>query len=226
MFRRSARCATPLASLLAAGTLTAVASPAAGGDDFTRSGPYLSLSALYASDLYEEELEDQLADALGPVSVDIRDSYGITARAGLRFLSILAVELQYDWVGDYDVDIDVPGLTTETLQVEVEQHTITANARLNITIGPVQPFLLAGVGIQHVEAEGEGLLGTLIVRDDTDQTVLAGRIGAGVEVYLTDHLGVTAEGLVVLTDEGIAVSGFEVDNVFYAGAALGLTYRY
>ena len=45
--------------------------------DFSRSGPYFSLSGMWVSDLYENELEDQLEDAFGPVLKE-----GLYANAG------------------------------------------------------------------------------------------------------------------------------------------------
>ena len=148
--------------------------------------------------------------------------------AGLRFFEFVSIEVQYDWLAPYDVDFDIPGLVGDETTVEVEQqHTLTANLRLTAPLGPIHPYVLAGIGFQHIELDGTARLGPILtIRERVDDTVLAGRVGAGVEFMLTNHVGIFVEGLVLLTDEELNIAGQEVDNIFYAGGGAGLTYRF
>lgn len=215
-------------SLLALWLSTGVGHAQGGGGnaDYSRSGPYISISGLFVSDLYEDELEDQLSDAFGPVNVDVDNSGGISARVGMRLIPILAIELQYDWVAEYEVKFDVPVLTTDRISVDVKQQTLTANARINIPLGRVQPFVLAGIGFQHFELDGNATLGAIRLRENVKEMTLAGRLGVGVEFFVTENIGIIAEGTFVLTNEEFEVADQTINNLFYAGAGLGLTYRF
>lgn len=193
----------------------------------TRLGPYVTFSALYVTDLYEDELEDALSDSFGPIEVDIDDAWGFSARAGVRFLPFAALELQYDWLEEYAAEFDLPGVSGVRTTIDVEQQSLTANLRLIAPIGRVQPYVLAGIGFARVELDGQAVLpGPTVVEESSDDVVLAGRVAVGLELYLTDHVALAAEGLVLLTDEEIEIQGERVDHIFYAGGTLGLTYRF
>ncbi len=192
--------------------------------DWTRSGIYLAVAGVGATDLYEDELEDAIEDQVGPgVGIDIESTGGVSARVGVRFLTALAFEVHYEWISEYDVELNLGG-PANIGKVGVEHHTLTGNVRLNIPIGRVQPYVLAGLGFQRIETDAT--IAGLGIRDRDQSTSVAGRVGAGIEIYLTEHVALFGEGLVVLTNHEIDLGNQDFDHIFYGGGAGGLTFRF
>lgn len=209
-----------------AGALSALAfvlcfgSTAASAGDFSRLGVYLGVGGTYATDLYEDEIED----SLNGVKANVDPTGGVNARLGVRFLKVLALEAQYEWLSPYDVSLRVSGFG-KLGTVEVEQHTLTGNLKLYLPIWRIQPYALAGIGLQRIDLNASGGLGGI---SDTE-TALAGRAGAGVEIYLSEHVVLYGEGAVVLTDEKLNVPsalGKDIDHIFYAAGQAGLMWRF
>jgi len=212
------------AHALAFGSVLAVCTTApARAGDFSRTGFYLGAGGSYTTDLYEDEIDDAI-DVPG-VSVDIESTPGVNARAGLRFLKFLAVELQYEWLDQYDIDISYASLSGS---LEVKQQTLTANLKIYpIPAWRFQPYILAGIGFQHFEIDGS-IAGGLFTANE-EETALAGRAGVGLDVYLTEHIVIYGEGSVVLTDLDLdlpAAVGSNIDNIFYVGGQAGLMWRF
>ena len=76
---------------------------------------------------------------LQQVSVD--NSLGINARAGYRFLSWLAAELEYEWTSGFEVKG-----TGGAKPLSLEGNMLTLKAKFILPTGRVQPYLLAGFG--------------------------------------------------------------------------------
>jgi opacity protein-like surface antigen len=199
---------------LACALLLALALPrAAAAGDFDRFGFYVGGGGSFATALWDEELEDELG-----VSVDVEDAWGANARAGLRILGALAVEAQYEWLDTYRVE--VAGIDA----FDVESHVLTANLKLFLPFWRVQPYLLAGVGFADVQLDDALGLGI-----SDSETSLAGRAALGLDVYLTKHIALYAEGGALVIDREIDtnVPGVgTVEPLFYTGAQLGVMFRF
>ena len=223
--RRLGRLCGVLLVLLAASTASAQ-QPADEPPDYARDGFYVQVSGIFATDLFEDEIGDALLPA--GFEADIDPTFGVGARVGARFLRVLAIELDYEWLEDYDIDVGLVG-GGNLGGASLEQQTLTANLRLFAPIGRFQPYLLAGAGFQRLELDLSSALPVTVTGDGTD-TVFAGRVGLGFDVYLTENLALSAEGLVVLTNEEVDVNlGFgdqTISNIFYAGARWGATWRF
>ena len=204
-----------LACLVSAGAAQAQA------PDYGRAGFYIGGGFSYATALYEGEIEDALPSGF---QVDIDDNFGANARAGFRISSFFALELQYDWIDTYDITVtnaDVSG------QSAIDVQTLTANVKLYLPIQRFHPYMLAGIGYQRYQIETSSSPET--VRFESDDYVLAGRLGLGFDVYLTEHVLFYAEGSAVLSDAtvNIPIDGAgEVDNLFYAGLNTGFLWRF
>lgn len=186
---------------------------AAAAGDFDRFGPYLGVGGSFAAALWDDELEDQLG-----VSVEVDDAWGLNARAGLRIVSALAVEAQYEWLDSYDVKVE--GINA----FDLESHALTANLKLYLPFWRVQPYLLGGIGFADIQFDDSLGLGI-----SESQTSLAGRVALGLDVYLTKRLAVYAEGGLLVIDQQIDpnVPGADtVDPLLYTGAQLGVMYRF
>ena len=189
--------------------------------DFSRPGFYVGGGISYATDLYEDEIEDALNTGFG---VDIEDTFGVNTRVGGRFFRFVALELQYEWLDSYDINIDNAGGRSR-----VDAQTFTGNLKLYLPIQRFQPYVLAGIGFQRYEIDNNYFNGT--VRTQDDDIDLAGRVGLGFDAYLTENVVFYAEGSAVLSNAKIdlpaVVSGGDtIDNLFYAGFQSGLLWRF
>ena len=178
-----------------------LAGPAASndrGDDESpvgRSGFYIGASGVYASDIFESEVEDVVEDAFGvPVSVDVEESQGINARIGYRFAGgFFATEVQYEWVDDFDIGLSAVGVPVGSARLG--GHIVTLNAKLIAPIWRIQPYLMAGAGGALYDFEDNTPLNVL--GGSGTKTGFAGRAGGGIDFHLLKHLVLNAEAAVV-----------------------------
>ena len=135
----------------------------------------------------------------GPsTSVDIDDvNWGGEVRAGYRFHPHLAAELQGQYNGLYDVKANTVG---RPLLGSVEVITSTANLKVYPIGGPIQPYVLGGVGIMWADTEDRAAGAKLPLGD----VEFAGRGGLGVDMYISPLLAVYAEGSYVAATGGLA----------------------
>jgi opacity protein-like surface antigen len=204
----------PTSRLLCLALLGALLAAPASAGDYSRFGLYLGGGGSYGTDVFTDEIANSFN-----VPVDVDDTFGANARVGLRLFAPLALELQYEWLSEYDIEI--LGFDAFSL----EQQALSANLKLYLPIWRVQPYLLAGVGFVHYELE-DSVPGIDLSADDT---VLAGRFGGGAEVYLTRHLALYGEGAVVLTaaEIDIDIPGVsDVKGLHYVSAQAGLIIRF
>jgi opacity protein-like surface antigen len=177
--------------------VSAIAASAA-AEDFSRSGPYLGVGGTFGTDLFENDVEDAVEDATGTsVDLDIDDSWGLNAVLGYRMLSFVATELQYEYIDSFQIDVDVPADS----RLELTGHVATLNLKLVLPTWRIQPYLLLGIGAAFYSAEGSVLSTNLF---ENDEWVLAGRVGAGIDFYLTRHLVLNVAATTVLTADEIS----------------------
>jgi opacity protein-like surface antigen len=197
-------------------------------DDFDRFGPYVGLNAVYAIDLFEDQISG-LFNA-PPGAVDVGSSPGLNARVGLRAFSWIAIEAQYEWVQDMEVKLlGIPA-------ANFREHVVTGNIKLFLPFWRIQPYILGGAGASYVGIEPtpaivalQGIFGTLLVaRSDWG---FAGRLGAGLDMYLTKHIALNVEGTGVLTTTSFNTSDLTatpstLDKLYYFSVSAGLVYRF
>ncbi len=108
------------------------------------------------------------------------DSGSILFRAGYRGDPYLAVEFLGEvlpgFEGDDSVDNDVNGFA------------VTANAKLLLPLGRVEPWLMAGIGFLDIDADS----------NDETREDFAFRSAAGLDVHLTPHWALYAEAAYML----------------------------
>lgn len=207
-------------------------------DPFDRPGPYVTVAGSYTYNFFDQQIEDYLEDELGEQgSVDIDDSGGLNARLGYRAASWFAAELAYEWIDRYDVevggDLGPGGGALSGRLYDIEGHTLTANGRLIVPFWRIQPYLLLGAGLSVYDVDRGPVAGPLEAQDDDIEiesgrsAAFAGRVGLGLDLYLTSNIVLQAEGTALYTtqdfetpDEGA------IDDLYYLAISAGLQFRF
>ncbi len=104
-------------------------------------------------------------------------SWGIDARAGFRVHERIALEGNYLWAARHETTFGGQRLDL------VEMHAGTANAKLFLLTGTIEPYALIGTGLVFADSDVEG-----------ENTRWAIRGGGGVQVFFTDMVGAYVEG--------------------------------
>ncbi len=211
-----------LVPLLFLSTLPA-ASPAIAEDEpsFSRSGGYLGIGGTYGFNL----IEDQLKEALGAggIPVTLGDSPGVNARAGYRLFSFLALEAHYEWLHRLPLRFEQAG--GDLLDVgRFQSHVITANMKVYLPIWRIQPYLLAGGGV-GIWTFDFNLTNPPLTADVTG-TGFAGRLGAGVDLYVARGWALNVEGAAVLSTRQFELPSGTLDALYYFSLSGNLIYRF
>jgi len=145
---------------------------AAADEDFARSGAYIGVGASRSLNLLEAFLDDD------PVltNLQVSDTWGVNARAGYRLTSWFALEGEYEWMGEYKVRFG--GLDLG----HINAQAATVNLRLIGPFGRFQPYLLLGAGALFIGTNDR--FNAL----DVESPSFAGRVGLGLDVFVTQHL--------------------------------------
>ncbi len=187
---------------------------AASADRFARFGPYIGVNGAFGYPLFEDQVEDILG-----AGTELDYTWGLNTRAGLRLLSFLALEAQYEWMEGFEIK---PPAASPVPNVDITGHTLTGNLKLYIPIQRVQPYLLAGFGFTKYKFAAQGF-------DSYTDTFFAGRVGAGADIYLTKKWAINAEASALLTASDLENIGQNLDSLsslHYISASLGLMYRF
>jgi opacity protein-like surface antigen len=180
----------PMRRLVAASSVLALfcgvapsASQAEAAVDYSRPGVYIGVSGLGAIAMFDDPNE----------ALDVKDSWGLGARAGYRVGRYFAAEVQYEWIEGVDVESNL-GPTNSLVA-----HFLTVNARAILPLeGRAQIYLSTGMGMGIYSSRGR-VDNLPINGTQTDFTL---RFAAGADYYLTDHVVFNAEvGTVYTSDE-------------------------
>jgi opacity protein-like surface antigen len=182
--------------------------------DFARSGPYIGVGASRTANLVEAFLDGT------PIleDIDISNSWGVNTRLGYRLTSWFALEAEYEWLDRMNASLN--GVNVGSLQMQ----SATANLRLIAPLGRFQPYFLLGAGAIFLNVD------TPFNQLEVDHSAFAGRVGLGLDVYLTENvlLNVGAEGLlspaeVKLNTGSVSVSENGIGTVTFQA---GLGFRF
>ena len=215
---------------------SARADDAPDSDPFDRPGFYIGGGGTYQFNAFssriEDVIEDEVDDALPGANADFNldESGGFNALLGYRIWSWFALELQYEWVDEYDIDgsIDAPVPVSGKLY-SIEGHTLTANTKWIIPFWRIQPYFLIGGGAAMSDVSTGNLAAALTALgadiDDGKHLKPAARGGLGLDLYITEHILVNAQASVVVTTLQNPDIG-DVDDLNYMSFAAGLQYRF
>ena len=190
----------------------AAAGPYDRAESYDRAGWYVGLGAGWATDLFENEVEKFVEDVAGqPASIDIAQSWSINAVGGYRLFSFLALELEYEYVNDFEIEGSIEAGPVGDLvgTVDLSAHIITANVKAIVPFWRVQPYGLVGLGVATFSADLSSNVEppqneVAALQAFTDESGFAARLGAGVDVYLTEHWLLTGGVSAILTADKIS----------------------
>lgn len=188
-----ARCFALVAILVA----LVASSAARAQDDFARNGVYAGLAGslgIYTS-------EDDLGN-----NVDIDPAVGLNARLGYRLHPHVAVEGEFEWLSE--ADVEVGNLDAGTIQT----WTFGAGAKAYALTGRLQPYFAFSLGGMVLQAEAGSA--------DKEKAAFAPRVGGGIDIYITRNLyGNLGISYVIPTSDSL-------DQFDFVSFAWGLGYRF
>jgi len=202
-------------------------------DGYARDGIYLSanVSGAWYTEVKDDTrgiiesappvIQTILDKCISPTNPDPCDSgvldsnnpVGLGVRVGYRFHPHLAAEIELQWYSDMKIDFLVNDDTTKLLKLE--SLTLTGNVKGYLLTGRIQPFVVAGAGLMHFNAEDRLNLGIVKSKGDA----FAGRFGVGIDFYINKNI-------VVVTEGGYVLPTGDADGLDYVFWSVGLQYRF
>jgi len=138
-------------------------------DDFNRAGAFVGLGFNWQVQGFQGPYRDQ----------DYGNSWGFNARGGYRFYDWLAAEGIVEYADRF-------GPRTQNATADsISLLSTTVNGKFILPLERFQPYLEAGFGLLRAD-DGDGFINS---RRDSDLG-FAGRLGAGIDLYLTRHISV------------------------------------
>jgi opacity protein-like surface antigen len=149
-------------------------------DDFGRSGPYARIG-------FSGAFDGSAADSAGS-----ERGLGVGASAGYRLNKWFAAEAQYNW---FSPAAQEGGST-------VERWDTTVNFRASLS-GRFQPYVLVGLGYGRFKRTFESAPIAPV-----DAGGFGSRWGGGLDVYLTNHIVLYAEGSYMWLTGDVSEQGY------------------
>lgn len=217
--RHRTRTRQPLATALLLWLLAlaiGAVSPAWAADDdaeYDRSGIYLGGMAVYAIPTEKGDLEDEFNEDLGPgSSSDVDNSWGASGRLGYRLHPRFAIEAQFEFLSNIEVDgKDMDG--GDEHKNEINLFALTGNAKAFLLTGRFQPYLIAGAGWSRARFDPPGS------GPKSRHNGFATRIGAGFDLYASEDVALS-------TEVGYVLHTGKLEDLDYLSIGLGLTLRF
>jgi opacity protein-like surface antigen len=168
------------------------------GADYTREGWYLQAQGLYAFQNFHD--------------FDVDDDAGFNVTAGWRGWEMFAGEFEFEFVNRFPGQDTDPDFRVYDASLLLKLYPLARVFEPDSVFNRFQPWLKAGPGWMWVERRGGG-------QSHRDRGDFAGRFGAGMDLYLTQHL-------VVVLSANYELPTSDVSQFPYLSAAGGIQYRF
>lgn len=166
------------------------------GPDYAKTGGYVGLGFALGIDNWPSFVPDS------------DPAYGFDAWGGYRFHPNFSAELQLEYLNGFDTPGGPVGVSGQGV-------TFTGNMKYYILKNRFQPFLLAGVGLGWQELTN-GLT-------TVGESGLAGRLGGGIDFYLTESIALQVSSSYVFVRYGLDPLREQGD---YVSVLFGAQYRF
>lgn len=192
-----------IAPLLAvAAPLLAPTAPA-DAQDYVREGWYVGARGVYAIEEFD-------------VDASVDDDFGFNVFAGYRMYEGLASDFEFEYIDAFSArgrpagpDFDI---RTFDLSWNFRVYPLAWVFEPDSVFQRVQPYLSAGPSLQWVQLQR-------VPGGDRDEGNFAGRLGGGIDFYLTDSVALSADAI-------YTIGTGDVSDYPYLSVGWGITYRF
>lgn len=154
-------------------------------------GFFLGAGASYAWENFDD---DELTDlerepGISNVDVEFDDAWGFNVFAGYKFMKYLALEANYNYYDDFEVDLDARVFgNSVSADADIEIWTVTADLLLMYPVfdDRLVPYLRFGGGYMDAEIDAGG--------DDDDENDLVMNLGGGIDYFLNEIVSLGLDG--------------------------------
>jgi len=181
--------------LLVALSWTAASAHAGNGDaedDYAKSGIYLGGGVGIGLPVFDVD------------GVDLGEAIGFDVRFGYRVAPNFAAEVQLDYVFDFK---------DSELKASLDAMALTANAKVFLLTGDIQPYALIGLGVGRQTGNFGDYKGATVG--------YVNRFGAGVDFYGSDD-----DGLALSVGASYVLGTGDLASTRYVSITAGLQYRF
>ena len=184
------------------------------------TGPYFGIGVTFAKQDFDTGDIDQALAGTG-LSADFDDTWGLNVRAGYKFNRYIAAELALDYLPNFKWSVATRvGGTPLSGELTVDVMAWTISAKISpFDSQKIKPYFVIGGGIMHASADASIAIPGYSVSSSDDETDLCGKIGLGVDYFVTDQVSL---GL-----EGAYFAGFnDLDNIRFYTVTAGVAYHF
>ena len=193
----------PAAALAAALAASVAAPPASAEADYSRTGWYAGARGVYAVENFD-------------VAGNAANDFGFNLFAGYRLFSFLSSDFEFEYIDALRVSGNAgnPNFDVRTfvLAWNFRAYPLSPLLEPSSPLQRVQPYLSAGVSNQWVQLQR-------LPSGDRDEGNFAGRLGGGVDFYLTENWVLTADAI-------YTIGSGDVSDFPYLSIGWGFAYRF
>ncbi|MEL6979394.1 MAG: outer membrane beta-barrel protein [Pseudomonadota bacterium] len=178
------------------------------------SGPYVGAQLNYSSGSFEGSHENNKLKSRTPFVFDFEskgEAYGGQIGYNHQFDNdiVLGAEIEGVFVEGYGGEMLKQPAGPETAEAWID-FAASARLRLGYAVGPVLPYVSAGVGVVSYETrlrENPGGSPTLPLRVDFDESAIAPVLGAGLEAMVFEDFSVRGDFTYFFIDDETSTFG-------------------
>jgi len=181
--------------------------------DYARPAWYVSVAGTFNVHLFEEEVDSAI-----PGVIDLEHAWGFDIKAGKRLYKWLSLELEFEYIDGFDFNL------SDTKILTLRPSTLTGNVKFHYPFGRFLPYGIVGIGGTWFDIKDQFGIG---IGFDTD-VALAGRFGAGFDIFLTEHWAINANYSFVLTTFDLTNPAVieNISSIHYGSTQLGVAYYF
>ena len=184
------------------------------------SGPYFGIGGTFAKQDFDTGDLDRELSGTG-LSADFDDTWGLNVRAGYKFNRYIAAELALDYLPGFTWNF-ATSVRGTPLSGEVTVDVTAWTLALKLTpfdSQKVKPYIVVGGGIMNASLDASASIPGASASSSDDETDLCGKVGLGVDYFVTDQVSI---GL-----EGAYFAGFnDLDNIRFYTVTAGVAYHF
>lgn len=154
-------------------------------------------------------------------NADLDNSWGVYAKVGYHFHKLLAIQFDYNYLFEFEEEdsLELGGSRFDG-KVEVEIMTFMLSLKGYFPVDYfIKPYVIAGLGAMYANADIKVSGAGASADDSEDKTDYCGKIGAGLDFFLSDNIS--------LNFESNYTSGFDdLEDLRYFNFLLGATFHF